>query len=160
MRKLSIGALLFLTALTIVFGLMAQTQKDDAAAENSVTLAKLGVSEHQKTQIKALWELKRQAHIQALKDLKILNRLARDRVASEDKIGETLQKLRQRRLAAKQEIRSAEESLIETLPVRAQLHLTILGVLENGLTRRIGRTRGKEAVGDTRTKDAEKSEKQ
>ena len=119
MRKLSVGALLSLTALAIVFGLVAQAQKDDAAAENSVTLAKLGVSEDQKTQIKALWELKRQAHIQALKDLKILNRLARDEVASEDKIGETLQRLRKRRLTTKRKIRSAEESLIETLPVRA-----------------------------------------
>ena len=159
MRKLSVGALLSLTALAIVFGLVAQAQKDDAAAENSVTLAKLGVSEHQKTQIKALWELKRQAHIQALKDLKILNRLARDEVASEDKIGEALRKLRQRRISTKQEIRSVEESLIETLPVRAQLHLTILGVLENGLTRRIGRTRDKEVVESTHARDVKESEK-
>ena len=159
MRKLSIGALLSLTALAIAFGLMARAQKDDAATEDSVTLAKLGVSETQKTQIKALWELKRQAHIQALNDLKILNRLARDKVASEEKIGEALRKLRQRRLTTKREIRLAEESLIETLPVRAQLHLTILGVLDNGLTRRIGRTRGKEAAEDTHTRDAEKSGK-
>ena len=159
MRKLSIGALLSLTALAIAFGLMARAQKDDAATEDSVTLAKLGVSEDQKTQIKALWELKRQAHIQALNDLKILNRLARDKVASEEKIGEALRKLRQRRLTTKQEIRTAEESLIETLPVRAQLHLTILGVLDNGLTRRIGRTRGKEAAESTHTRDAEKSGK-
>ena len=55
MRKLSIGALLSLTALAIAFGLMARAQKDDAATEDSVTLAKLGVSETQKTQIKALW---------------------------------------------------------------------------------------------------------
>ena len=160
MRKLSVGALLSLTTLAIVFGLVAQAQKDDAAAENSVTLAKLGVSEDQKTQIKALWELKRQAHIRALKDLKILNRLARDEVASEDKIGETLQRLRKRRLTTKRKIRSAEESLIETLPVRAQLHLTILGVLENGLTRRIGRAREKETEVDNRAKDVEESEKQ
>ncbi len=159
MRKLSIGALLSLTALAIAFGLMARAQKDDAATEDSVTLAKLGVSETQKTQIKALWELKRQAHIQALNDLKILNRLARDKVASEEKIGEALRKLRQRRISTKQEIRTAEESLIETLPVRAQLHLTILGVLDNGLTRRIGRTRGKEAVESAHTRDAEKSGK-
>ena len=136
MRKLRIGVLLSLTALAIVAGLMAQAQKDNAA-EEGVTLAQLGVSEEQKTQIKALWELKRQAHIRAVSDLKILNRLALDKVASEDKIGETLQKLRQGRLTQKQEIRTAEGALIETLPVRAQLHLTILGVLDNGLTRRI-----------------------
>ena len=89
MRKLSIGVLLSLTVFAIFAGLMVQAQKDDAA-ENGVTLAELGVTDDQKTQIKALWELKRQAHIQALNDLKILNRLARDKVASDDKIGETL----------------------------------------------------------------------
>ena len=141
MRKLSLSVALFLTVFVIVFGLMAQAQKDDATTENNITLAKLGVTEAQKTKIKALWELKRQAHIQALNDLKILNRLARDNVASEDKIGEALRELRGRRLTEKQEIQSAEKALIETLPVRAQLHLTILGVLENGLTRRIGRGR-------------------
>lgn len=140
MRKLGFGVLLSLTAIAIAAGLIAQAQKDDAA-EKGVTLAELGVTEDQKTQIKALWEQKRQAHIQALGDLKILNRLALDKVASEDKIGETLQKLRQARLTQKQEIQAAEEELIETLPVRAQLHLTILGVLDNGLTRRIGRGR-------------------
>ena len=142
MRKLSVGMVCSLAVFAIVFGLMAQ--KDDAATENNVTLAQLGVTEAQKTQVKALWELKRQAHIQALSDLKILNRLARDKVAPEDKIGETLQNLRQGRLTQKQEIRTAEEALIETLPVRAQLHLTILGVLDNGLTRRIGRGRTRE----------------
>ena len=140
MRKLSIGVLLSLTVFAIFAGLMVQAQKDDAA-ENGVTLAELGVTDDQKTQIKALWELKRQAHIQALNDLKILNRLARDKVASDEKIGETLKELRQRRLTLKQGIQSAEEELIETLPIRAQLHLTILGVLDNGLTRRIGRGR-------------------
>ena len=139
MRKLSVGMVCSLAVLAIVFGLMAQ--KNDAATEDNVTLAQLGVTEAQKTQVKALWELKRQAHIQALNDLKILNRLARDKVASDDKIGETLTELRQRRLKLKQRIQSAEEELIETLPIRAQLHLTILGVLDNGLTRRIGRGR-------------------
>lgn len=155
MRKLSIGVVCSLTVFAIVFGLMAQVQKDDAAAENNLTLAKLGVTETQKTQVKALWELKRQAHIQALSDLKILNRLARDKVASEDKIRETLQELRGRRLRQKQEIQSAEEALIETLPVRAQLHLTILGVLDNGLTRRIGRGRARDGGEGLKTKDGD-----
>ncbi len=155
MRKLSIGVVCSLTVFAIVFGLMAQVQKDDAAAEDNITLAKLGVTETQKTQVKALWELKRQAHIQALSDLKILNRLARDKVASEDKIRETLQKLRQGRLTRKQEIQSAEEALIETLPVRAQLHLTILGVLDNGLTRRIGRGRARDGGEGLKTKDGD-----
>ena len=155
MRKLRIGVVCSLTVFAIVFGLMAQAQKDDAAAEDNVTLAKLGVTEAQKTQVKALWELKRQAHIQSINDLKILNRLARDKVASEDKIGETLTKLRQQRLTQKQEIQSAEEALIETLPVRAQLHLTILGVLDNGLTRRIGRGRTQETAGNTQKRDGE-----
>ena len=155
MRKLRIGVVCSLTVFAIVFGLMAQAQKDDAAAEDNVTLAELGVTEAQKTQAKALWELKRQAHIQSLNDLKILNRLARDKVASEDKIGETLTKLRQQRLTKKQEIQSAEEALIETLPVRAQLHLTILGVLDNGLTRRIGRGRARDGGENSKTKDGE-----
>ena len=161
MRKLSIGVVCSLTAFAIVFGLMAQVQKDDAAAEDNITLAKLGVTETQKTQVKALWELKRQAHIQALSDLKILNRLARDKVASEDKIRETLQELRGRRLRQKQEIQSAEEALIEVLPVRAQLHLTILGVLDNGLTRRIGRGRTRDGAEGAKTKaDVRESGKQ
>ena len=151
MRKLSIGVVCSLTVFAIAFGLMAQAQKDDAA-EDGVTLAELGVTEAQKTQVKALWELKRQAHIQALSDLKILNRLARDKAASEDKIGESLQKLRQGRLAQKQEIQTAEEALIVTLPVRAQLHLTILGVLDNGLTRRIGRGRTRDGGEGLKTK--------
>ena len=155
MRKLSIGVVCSLTVFAIVFGLMAQAQKDDAASEDNVTLAKLGVTEAQKTKIKALWELKRQAHIQALSDLKILNRLARDKAASEDKIGEALRELRGRRLTEKQEIQSAEKALIETLPVRAQLHLTILGVLENGLTRRIRRGRARDAGEDSKTKGGE-----
>ena len=139
MRKLIIGVVCSLAVFAIALGLMAQ--KDDAATEGNVTLAKLGVTEAQKTQVKALWELKRQAHIQALNDLKILNRLARDKVASDDKIGATLKELRQRRLKLKQGIQSAEDELIKTLPISAQLHLTILGVLDNGLTRRIGRGR-------------------
>lgn len=139
MRKLNVGMVCSLAVFAIVFGLMAQ--KDDAATEGNVTLAELGVTEDQKTQVKALWELKRRAHIQALNDLKILNRLARDKVASDDKIGATLKELRQRRLKLKQGIHSAEDALIKTLPIRAQLHLTILGVLDNGLTRRIGRGR-------------------
>ena len=151
MRKLIVGVVCSLAVLAIVFGLMAQ--KNGAATEDNVTLAQLGVTEAQKTQVKALWELKRQAHIQALNDLKILNRLARDKVASEDKIGETLQIRRQGRLTQKQEIQTAEEALIETLPVRAQLHLTILGVLDNGLTRRIGRGRTQGTVRDTQIKD-------
>ncbi len=151
MRKLRIGVLLSLTVVAIAAGLMAQAQKDDAA-EEGVTLAQLGVTEEQKTQIKALWEQKRQVHIQAVSDLKILNRLARDKGASEDKIGETLQKLRQGRQTQKQEIQTAEEALIETLPVRAQLHLTILGVLDNGLTRRIGRGRTREGGEGSKTK--------
>ena len=151
MRKLRIGVVLSLTVFAIAVGLMAQAQKDDAA-EEGVTLAQLGVTEEQKTQIKALWEQKRQAHIQAVSDLKILNRLARDEGASEDKIGETLQKLRQGRLTQKREIQTTEEALIETLPVRAQLHLTILGVLDNGLTRRIGRGRTQDGGERSQTK--------
>ena len=155
MRKLSVGMVCSLAVLAIVCGLMAQ--KNGVATEDNVTLAQLGVTEAQKTQVKALWELKRQAHIQALNDLKILNRLARDKVASDDKIGETLTELRQRRLKLKQRIQSAEEELIETLPIRAQLHLTILGVLDNGLTRRIGR--GRDRGEESKTKDSEVQER-
>ena len=56
MRKLSPRVVLSLTVFVIVFGLMAQAQKDDSSTENNITLAKLGVTEDQKTRIKALWE--------------------------------------------------------------------------------------------------------
>jgi len=141
MRKWRMNHVVFLIVLATLFGIMAQAQKsEDDAGGDHTTLADLGVTEAQELGIKALWELKRQNQIHALNDLKILNRLAKDSVTSEDEIRETLKELRQRRLAQEQQIQSVEQSLIESLSVRAQLHLTILGVLENGLARRVAGT--------------------
>ena len=142
MRKLRMNLVFSLIVLATVFGFMAQAQKSEDNTEgDDITLTDLGVTEAQKTGIKALWELKRQNQIHALNDLKILNRLAKDPATSEHEIRETLRELRQRRLTQEQQIQSVEQKLIERLPVRAQLHLTILGVLENGLARRIAGTR-------------------
>ena len=58
--------------------------------------------------------------------------------------------LRQNLLDQEQKIKSSEEKLIEDLPSRAQLHLTILGVLENGLaTRCFGTTSPKDKKWDS-----------
>ena len=71
--------LVFLIFATI-FGFVAWGQKAEKRVEDGgLTLADLGVTEEQKGEIKALWELKRQKQVQALEDLRILNRLARDK---------------------------------------------------------------------------------
>ncbi|MBI1925353.1 hypothetical protein HYR99_14015 [Candidatus Poribacteria bacterium] len=126
---------LFLLIFTASVGLLARAQKTEEAIEDKgITLADLGVTEEQKAQLKALWELKRQKQIQAVKNLRVLNRLAKDPMASEGAIKEILEKFRQERIDQEQKIKAEEDALIKTLPTRAQLHLTLLGVLENGLT--------------------------
>lgn len=128
----TIGILAMLAAC----GVIAWAQKN-SSTEKGTTLADLGVTEEQKTQIKSMWELKRQKQIQATKALHILNRLAKDSLVEDVTIQKTLAQMRAKRKETQQQIEQAEEALTETLPPRAQLHLTLLGVLDNGLPRRI-----------------------
>ena len=77
--------------LATIFGFIARAQRsEDVTADNGITLVDLGVTEAQKTDIKALWQLKRQNQIQALKDLKPFNRLAKDPAALQETLVETL----------------------------------------------------------------------
>ena len=130
----TIGILVILAAC----GVIAWAQKN-SNTEKGTTLADLGVTEEQKTQIKAMWELKRQKQIQATKALQTLNQLAKDARVEDATIQKTLAEMRAKRKETQQQIEKAEEALTETLPPRAQLHLTLLGVLDNGLPRRIVR---------------------
>ena len=125
-----------LLALAILYGVMAWGQKKTDPQGEGVTLGELGVSEAQKAQIKTLWELKRKKQIQALENLRVLNRLARDEMASDEQVGEAVSQIRHQNSEMTQRINALEELLIEALPPRAQLHLMILGVLDNGLTPR------------------------
>ena len=145
-----VSLLISITACTALVGMWAWAQKAEEATESrGITLADLGVTTEQTEQIKALWELKRQNHIQAIANLRRLNRLAKDLIVSDDEIRETLENFRQNLLDQEQKIKSAEAKLIEDLPSRAQLHLTILGVLENGLApRRFGTTSPKDKKRD------------
>lgn len=122
-------------------GVMASAQKDDKSDTEGITLADLGVTETQRTELETLWKLKRQKQIQAVEDLKTLNRLAKDTLAEESEIQETLVEFRTKRKAAQQKIQEIEEGLLQTLPIRAQLHLTLLGVLDNGIPPRIPKAR-------------------
>jgi hypothetical protein len=132
MPKFYISLILALLIFTIFFGFVTWAQKIENENEG-VTLEALGVTPEQKAQIKALWELKRQRHRHAIENLRPLNRLVKDEMASDDQIREVLKTFRQQRLAQEQKVKMAEENLIKSLPPRAQLHLTILGVLDNGL---------------------------
>ena len=134
MPKPYISLVLALLVYATSFGLVTWAQKtENGAKEDGVTLAALGVSAEQKAQIKALWALKRQTHRQAIENLRPLNRLAKDKIASDEEIREVLKKFRQHHLAQEHKVKIAEENLIKSLPPRAQLHLTVLGVLDNGL---------------------------
>ena len=130
------GALGILMCVTF-FGVIAWAQKNSNENQKGVTLADLGVTEAQKTQIEALWELKRQKQIQAVADLKTLNRLVRDSLAEDEEIQETLDQFRVKRKEMQKRINEVEEGLIQTLPPQAQLHLTVLGVLDNGTQRKM-----------------------
>ena len=123
------------------FGVIAWAQKGSDDNAEGVTLADLGVTETQKTELETLWKLKRQKQIQAVEDLKTLNRLAKDTLAKETDIQKTLIEFRTKRKAAQQKIEKIEEGLLQTLPIRAQLHLTLLGVLDNGIPPRIPKAR-------------------
>ena len=123
------------------FGVIASAQKGSDDNAEGVTLADLGVTEAQRTELETLWKLKRQKQIQAVEDLKTLNRLAKDTLAEETDIQKTLREFRTKRKAAQQKIEKIEEGLLQTLPIRAQLHLTLLGVLDNGIPPRIPKAR-------------------
>ncbi len=134
MPKFYISFVFALLIFATFFGFVTSAQKtDDRTKSEGVTLEALGVTPEQKAQIKALWELKRQTHRQAIENLRPLNRLVKDEMASDNQVREVLKKFHQQRLAQEGRVKMAEENLIKSLPPRAQLHLTILGVLDNGL---------------------------
>ena len=99
-----------------LFGVIAWAQKNNNENQKGVTLADLGVTEAQKTQIEALWELKRQKQIQAVTDLKTLNRLVKDSLAADAEIQEKLDAFRVKRKGIQERIDEVEEELIQTLP--------------------------------------------
>ena len=101
-----------------------------------------------------MWELKRQKQIQSTKALHTLNQLAKDSLVEDAEIQKTLAEMRAKRKETQQQIEQAEEALTQTLPPRAQLHLTLLGVLDNGLPRRIARQQSDKASFDEQ-KEAE-----
>ena len=149
MQKAWIQRTIGIFAILVTCGLIAWAQK-----EKGTTLADLGVTEEQKTQIKAMWELKRQKQIQSTKALHTLNQLAKDSLVGDAEIQKTLAEMRAKRKETQQQIEQAEEALTQTLPPRAQLHLTLLGVLDNGLPRRIARQQSDKASFD-KQKEAE-----
>ena len=118
-------------------GVIAWAQQRENKNEQARTWADLGVTPAHQTELKALWELKRQQEIQAVKDLKTLNRFAKDSLVTDTEIQETLDKFRAKREETQAQIDKTEKALIEILPTQAQLHLTLLGILDNGVPRRI-----------------------
>ncbi len=134
MPKFYINLALALLISATFFGFVTWAQKtEDGTKKEGVTLEALGVTAEQKERIKALWEFKRQTYLQAIENLRPLNRLAKDKMASDDQVREALKKFHQERIARERKVELAEENLIKSLPPRAQLHLTVLGVLDNGL---------------------------
>ena len=127
--------LVILICVTL-FGVIAWAQKSGNEEKKGTTLVDLGVTEAQKVQLEALWDMKRQKDIQAINDLKTLNRLAKDSLVEEAEIQETLDEFRAKRKETQERIEELEEELVQALPTRAQLHLTLMGVLDNGIPRR------------------------
>ena len=117
-------------------GVIAWAQKSSNEEKKGITLMDLGVTEAQKVQLEALWDLKRQKDIQAINDLKTLNRLAKDSLVEDAEIQETLDEFRAKRKETQGRIEELEEELVQALPTQAQLHLTLMGVLDNGIPRR------------------------
>lgn len=151
MQKAWIQRTIGILAILVTCAVIAWAQK-----EKGTTLADLGVTEEQTTQIKAMWELKRQKQIQATKALQTLNHLAKDSHVADAEIQTTLAEMRAKRKALQQQIEEAEDALTQTLPPRAQLHLTLLGVLDNGLPRRIVRQQNEKKKEAERTETSEK----
>ncbi len=146
MRKMWIKRVVQICGCVVLCCVFAWAQKNEETVKEGITLADLGVTSEQKTQIDAMWKLKREKHIQAVKDLKTLNRFVKDSLISEKEIQETLKKNRTKRKEMQDKINKAEEALIEALSPRAQLHLTVLGILDNGLPRRTMRTQADKAA--------------
>ena len=138
-----------------LFGVIAWAQKSSDENQKGVTLADLGVTEAQQTEIKALWELKRQKQIQAVANLKTLNRLVKDSLVEDAEIQETLDAFRVKRQKMQKRIDEVEEGLVQTLPSRAQLHLTVLGVLDNGIPRKMSRSQTGRKTGENSTSPPE-----
>ena len=128
-----------------LFGVIGWAQKNEQAR----TWADLGVTAAHQTQLEALWELKRQKEIQAVKDLKTLNRFAKDSLVTDAKIQETLDAFRVKREETQKQIEKMETALLQTLPTQAQLHLTLFGILENGVPRRITKSQSSKKAGET-----------
>ena len=118
-------------------GVVAWAQKSENQNREARTWADLGVTAAHQVQLEELWELKRQKEIQAVKDLKTLNRFAKDSLAEDAEIQETLDEFRAKRRETQEQIEKIEEALLQTLPTQAQLHLTLFGILDNGVPRRI-----------------------
>ncbi|MCE2413614.1 hypothetical protein J4G07_06375 [Candidatus Poribacteria bacterium] len=123
-----------------LFGVIGWAQKNNAENKKGTTLEDLGVTEAQKSQLEELWNLKRQKDIQAINDLKTLNRLAKDSLVEDTEIQKTLDEFRAKRKEMQGRIEEIEEELVQILPTRAQLHLTLMGVLDNGIPRRTKKT--------------------
>ena len=147
MRNLWLKRAVQIFGCVVLCCVFAVAQQNENTAKKGITLADLGITPEQKTQIDAMWKLKRQKHIQAAKDLKTLNRFVKDSLISEKEIQETLKKFRTKRKEMQDAVNKAEEALIETLSPRAQLHLTVLGILDNGLPRRTSRTQADKEAG-------------
>ena len=147
--KRTLGILICIT----LCGLIASAQKGENKNQQTRTWADLGVTPTHQTQLEALWELKRQKEIQAVKDLKTLNRFAKDSLVEDAEIQETLDAFRVKRKAAQKQIEEIEEELLQTLPTQAQLHLTLFGILDNGVPRRITQPQTKKKTEPTPQQD-------
>lgn len=130
-------------------GVIGWAQKSENKNEQARTWADLGVTAAHQTELEALWELKRQKEIQAVKDLKTLNRFAKDSLVEDAKIQETLDEFRAKRKEAQEQIEKIEEELLQTLPTQAQLHLTLFGILDNGVPRRITQSQTSKKTDET-----------
>ncbi|RKY05362.1 hypothetical protein DRP77_01195 [Candidatus Poribacteria bacterium] len=96
-------------------------------------LDRLKLTEDQKKAVMELVNAKLEASRKAREEVRELRRLARDRSAPEEELRKALMEFRKRRLQERKRILDMEEKLIEGLPARAALQLTVIGVLENGL---------------------------
>ena len=146
MKNLWIKRTIQILGCVVLCSIFAWAQKDEGLVKEGLTLTDLGVTAEQKTQIEAMWKLKRQKHLEAVKDLKTLNRLVKDSLIGDEEIRKTLEKFRTKRKELQKQIDKAEKEIIEVLSPRAQLHLTVLGVLDNGLPRRIVKTQSDKAT--------------
>ena len=143
--KRSVGILICVA----LCGVIGWAQKSENKNEQARTWADLGVTAAHQTQLEALWELKRQKEIQAVKDLKTLNRLAKDSLVNDAEIQDTLDEFRAKRKEAQEQIEKIEEELLQILPTQAQLHLTLFGILDNGVPRRITKSQTNKKTDET-----------